>query len=111
MHDAELSGYLVQLVQSLKHETQVISPLACMLLVRCLQNPSILGHNFFWLIRNETQRPEYCAIYSVILAVYCMKCGHHWRSLRNQVMLVEKLENIALQLKHTSREEQLDVAA
>ena len=86
------------------------SPLAIMLLVRCLRNPGVLGHAFFWLIRNETHQPEYCEMFSAILSVYCMKCGDHWHSLQNQVILVEKLENIAQQLKYTNRERQQQLA-
>ena len=50
LSDEELGQYLLQLVQTLKYEPYLDSPLATMLLRRALLNRKI-GHFFFWHLK------------------------------------------------------------
>ncbi|PRD35644.1 UNVERIFIED_CONTAM: Pik3cb [Trichonephila clavipes] len=51
--DDELSLYLLQLVQALKHETYLQNSLVKFLLERALENRHT-GHRLFWLLRLAT---------------------------------------------------------
>ncbi|KAL3181548.1 hypothetical protein MRX96_040708 [Rhipicephalus microplus] len=54
MDDEELSLYLLQLVQALKHESYLECDLVKFLLERALKNRHI-GHQMFWLLRQDSR--------------------------------------------------------
>ena len=51
--DTDIMLYMLQLVQALKYELYDDSPLAQFLVRRGLQEPKILGHQFFWQLISE----------------------------------------------------------
>lgn len=52
MADDELALYMLEFSQALMFERNVLNPLAEMLLERSLQNPWVVGHELFWLLRS-----------------------------------------------------------
>lgn len=57
--DDDLSLYLLQLAQALKHENYLACPLTEFLLKRALNNQRI-GHFLFWHLRSVTFCMQYC---------------------------------------------------
>lgn len=57
MSDEDLSLYLLQLVQAIKHESYLACELVEFLLGRALKNQKI-GHYLFWHLRSEMQTPS-----------------------------------------------------
>lgn len=52
LSDDELALYMLEFTQALMFEKSVLNPLAEMLLERSLQNPWVVGHELFWLLRS-----------------------------------------------------------
>lgn len=97
--DAELSDYLIQLVQALKYEPNHYSPLACWLLYRALHNQMLIGHSFFWLLQAELHVHEIAERFALLLEVYLRSCGAQIDDLHRQLDVVNKLAQIANQVK------------
>ncbi|XP_077283888.1 phosphatidylinositol 3-kinase 92E [Arctopsyche grandis] len=81
--DEDLSLYLLQLVQALKHETFYMCDLMEFLLRRALANRNI-GHFLFWHLRSEMQVPSVSIRFGLILEAYCRGCEDHLDSLTRQ---------------------------
>ncbi|XP_042908951.1 phosphatidylinositol 4,5-bisphosphate 3-kinase catalytic subunit delta isoform [Parasteatoda tepidariorum] len=90
--DEELSLYLLQLVQALKHESYLQNSLVEFLLERALKNRHI-GHRLFWLLRSETDFPEASLRFRLILEAYCRSLPSHLESLEKQVEALRKLRS------------------
>ncbi|KAK8756711.1 hypothetical protein V5799_000588 [Amblyomma americanum] len=75
MNDEELSLYLLQLVQALKHESYLDCDLVKFLLERALKNRHI-GHQMFWLMRFQQLCEEAFIILrrhgSLIISLFAM---------------------------------------
>ncbi|KAK8379124.1 hypothetical protein O3P69_019156 [Scylla paramamosain] len=74
LSDDALLQYMLQLVQSLKHEHYLHSPLLCLLLRRGLCNAR-LGHIFFWHLKAESElwpRREHIL---AMMEAYCRGLG------------------------------------
>lgn len=66
--DEQLSPYIVQFVQSLKHELyEVMSPLQDFLIERAIKSPVSFGHALFWALRSEINDQRYMQRFTLIL--------------------------------------------
>ncbi|XP_045108091.1 phosphatidylinositol 4,5-bisphosphate 3-kinase catalytic subunit alpha isoform-like isoform X2 [Portunus trituberculatus] len=95
LSDDALMQYMLQLVQSLKHEPHLESPLVCVLLRRALTNAT-LGHTLFWHLKAE------CGVWvrgEGVLAVveaYCRGLGVAGAAgLARQVTAVSTMASLA----------------
>lgn len=70
LSDIELSDYLLQLTQALKHEHHPDSPLARFLLNRALLNRNLIGHDLFWYMKAQLGIDEYSQRYQMLLEAY-----------------------------------------
>jgi len=99
LSDCDVLDLLLQLVQSLKYEPYVKSPLAMFLLERALSNRTI-GHFFFWHVRSEICGKSWLdARFALVLESYCRGLCGHLKDLYKQVEALEKLTMLADTLK------------
>lgn len=89
--DEDLSLYLLQLVQALKHESYLSCDLVEFLLRRALNNQKI-GHFLFWHLRSEMQVASVSVRFGLILEAYCRGSQEHMRLLVRQIECLEKLK-------------------
>lgn len=89
--DEDLSLYLLQLVQALKHESYLSCDLVDFLLRRALSNQKI-GHYLFWHLRSEMQVASVSVRFGLILEAYCRGSQEHMRLLARQIECLEKLK-------------------
>ncbi|NWH37020.1 P3C2G kinase, partial [Chloropsis hardwickii] len=108
----ELLEYLPQLVQVLKFEWSLESPLVKLLLNRSLQSIQV-AHQLFWLLKNAQNEVHFRMWYKKLLAALQFCAG---QALNNEFSKEEKLirilEDIATKVKAASdpkRKEVLDV--
>ncbi|GFY47911.1 phosphatidylinositol 4,5-bisphosphate 3-kinase catalytic subunit beta isoform [Trichonephila inaurata madagascariensis] len=94
--DDELSLYLLQLVQALKHETYLQNSLVKFLLERALENRHT-GHRLFWLLRSEIHFPEVCIKFGLILEAYCRSVPAHLEALEKQVDALNQIKKASIQ--------------
>lgn len=115
MSDEELSLYLLQLVQALKHESYLECDLVKFLIKRALRNRHI-GHQMFWLLRCEMHVAALSIKFGLILEAYCHGAPEHVDALLRQTEALYKLrmltERIQWQLnkKKECREKVLAMA-
>ncbi|EFN66382.1 Phosphatidylinositol-4,5-bisphosphate 3-kinase catalytic subunit beta isoform [Camponotus floridanus] len=96
--DDDLSLYLLQLAQALKHENYLACPLTEFLLKRALNNRRI-GHYLFWHLRSEMQVGSVSVRFGLILEAYCRGSQQHMRSLFKQLKCLDKLRSVSEQVK------------
>lgn len=96
--DDDLSLYLLQLAQALKHENYLACPLTEFLLKRALNNRRI-GHYLFWHLRSEMQVGSVSVRFGLILEAYCRGSQQHMRSLFKQLKCLDKLRSVSEQIK------------
>lgn len=92
--DEDLSLYLLQLVQALKHEAYLYCDLVEFLLRRALMNQKI-GHYLFWHLRSEMQVPSVSVRFGLILEAYCRGSKEHMRVLARQVEFLERMKEVS----------------
>ncbi|XP_035996739.1 phosphatidylinositol 4,5-bisphosphate 3-kinase catalytic subunit alpha isoform isoform X1 [Fundulus heteroclitus] len=102
--DDKLSQYLIQLVQVLKYEQYLDSPLARFLLKKALTNQRI-GHFFFWHLKSEMHNKTVSQRFGLLLEAYCRACGMYLKHLSRQVEAMEKLINLTDILKQEKKDE------
>lgn len=102
LSDEDLSLYLLQLVQALKHENYLDCELVKFLLGRALENQKI-GHYLFWHLRSEMQTPSVSIRFGLILEAYCRGAIEHISLLQRQMECLEKLK-AASELIRTKRD-------
>ncbi|XP_015248798.1 PREDICTED: phosphatidylinositol 4,5-bisphosphate 3-kinase catalytic subunit alpha isoform [Cyprinodon variegatus] len=102
--DDKLSQYLIQLVQVLKYEQYLDSPLARFLLQKALTNQRI-GHFFFWHLKSEMHNKTVSQRFGLLLEAYCRACGMYLKHLSRQVEAMEKLINLTDILKQEKKDE------
>lgn len=105
LSDAELSDYLLQLVQALKAEAYLDNALTRFILYRALKNPLQIGLKFFWHLRSEIHLPDVRLRFGLLLEAFCHGCGPLLVSLSKQVTALNRLEAISVRLKQLSTEE------
>ncbi|KAH3757054.1 phosphatidylinositol 3-kinase [Pelomyxa schiedti] len=93
--DQQLLIYLLQLVQAIKTETYHHSTLVEFLLLRAIQNPSIIGHSLFWNLQAEVNRPEYRVRLGMVTEAYFWSCGPLAINIVYQCNLMKSLSNTA----------------
>ncbi|XP_064460936.1 phosphatidylinositol 4,5-bisphosphate 3-kinase catalytic subunit beta isoform-like isoform X2 [Ornithodoros turicata] len=93
MSDEELSLYLLQLVQALKHESYLECDLAKFLVKRALRNRHI-GHQMFWLLRCEMHVPALSIKFGLIVEAYCHGAPEHKDALLRQTEALYKLRTV-----------------
>eukprot|EP01133_Synstelium_polycarpum_P007425 gene7425-8686_t len=99
--DTELTLYLLQLVQSLKHEPYHDSALARFLISRALNSRAVIGHAFFWHLSAESANLRISDRYLLVLETYLRGCGDERHELVKQMEVVTKLAAIARLVKET----------
>lgn len=97
MDDEELSLYLLQLVQALKHESYLECDLVKFLLERALKNRHI-GHQMFWLLRCEMHVAALSVKFGLILEAYCHGAPEHREALLRQAEALFKLRTLGEQV-------------
>ncbi|CAL8074635.1 unnamed protein product [Orchesella dallaii] len=99
LHDSDVHDLSLQLVQSLKYEPYLQSPLAMFLLRRALVN-RLVGHFFFWHLRSEISGKSWLDVrFGLILEAYCRGLCGHLKDLYKQVEALEKLTVLTETLK------------
>ncbi|CAG0915768.1 unnamed protein product [Notodromas monacha] len=88
--DDKLNQYLLQLVQTLKHESYLDNPLSHFLLKRALLNRRI-GHYFFWHLRSEMHLPSVNLRFSLLLEAFCRGVCNLRNIFIQQVKALDKL--------------------
>ncbi|RZF40704.1 hypothetical protein LSTR_LSTR007995 [Laodelphax striatellus] len=103
--DEELSLFLLQLVQALKHESYLCCDLVEFLLKRALNNQKI-GHFLFWHLRSEMHVASVSVRFGLILEAYCRGSQEHMRSLTKQTDFLEKMRILSdnIRLKRDSKD-------
>ncbi|KAG1679555.1 Phosphatidylinositol 4,5-bisphosphate 3-kinase catalytic subunit delta isoform [Nymphon striatum] len=91
LSDEELSMYLLQLVQALKHESYLYCDLAKFLLSRALNN-QVIGQNLFWHLRSELHVPSVSVRFRLVLECYCRGATDHMKQLLRQMEALNKLK-------------------
>jgi phosphatidylinositol-4,5-bisphosphate 3-kinase catalytic subunit alpha/beta/delta len=75
MSDDEIALYMLEFTQALMFEKNMLNPLGELLLERSLQNPWVVGHELFWLLRSQLHvKPSY-ERFAVLLEQLLMLSG------------------------------------
>nr|ADE44090.1 phosphoinositide 3-kinase isoform a [Panulirus argus] len=96
--DEGLFQYLLQLVQALKHEPYLDSPLLRFILRKALTNAKI-GNFFFWRLKSDVHLWPNALHIMAILEAYCRGLGPGLRQVVRQVEVVDKLARLAESVK------------
>ncbi|XP_027726675.1 phosphatidylinositol 4-phosphate 3-kinase C2 domain-containing subunit beta isoform X2 [Vombatus ursinus] len=100
--DAELLDYLPQLVQALKYECYLDSPLVRFLLKRAVCDLRVT-HYFFWLLKDGLKDSQFSIRYQYLLAALLCCCGKGLREEFNrQCWLVNTLAKLAQQVREAA---------
>lgn len=99
LSNEKIAEFMLQFVQILKYESYHDSSLAKFLIHRSLQNKSLVGHHFFWNLRNEITKPEFAERFAFLAEIYLRNAGNHLNELVKQVEMVSKLHIIALNIQ------------
>ncbi|XP_061639904.1 phosphatidylinositol 4-phosphate 3-kinase C2 domain-containing subunit beta [Phyllopteryx taeniolatus] len=95
MSQSELLDFLPQLVQAVKSECYLDSPLVRFLLRRAIGDLSV-AHYLFWLLKDNLQDSQFCARYQHLLAALLCCAGRGLREqLDRQCWLVSVLAGVA----------------
>ncbi|XP_036923113.1 phosphatidylinositol 4-phosphate 3-kinase C2 domain-containing subunit beta isoform X3 [Sturnira hondurensis] len=102
LSDAELLDYLPQLVQALKYECYLDSPLVRFLLKRAISDLRVT-HYFFWLLKDGLKDSQFSIRYQYLLAALLCCCGKGLREEFNrQCWLVNTLAKLAQQVREAT---------
>uniref|UniRef100_A0A669Q9Z2 Phosphatidylinositol-4-phosphate 3-kinase catalytic subunit type 2 beta n=1 Tax=Phasianus colchicus TaxID=9054 RepID=A0A669Q9Z2_PHACC len=97
--DTELLDYLPQLVQALKYECYLDSPLVRFLMKRAICDLKIT-HYFFWLLKDGLKDSQFSIRYQYLLAALLCCCGKGLREeFDRQCLLVNTLARLAQQVR------------
>ncbi|XP_053562671.1 phosphatidylinositol 4-phosphate 3-kinase C2 domain-containing subunit beta [Bombina bombina] len=100
--DAELLDYLPQLVQALKYECYLDSPLVRFLLKRAISDLRIT-HYFFWLLKDCLKDSQFSIRYQYLLAALLCCCGKGLREeFDRQCWLVNTLSKLAQKVREAA---------
>ncbi|NXJ82865.1 P3C2G kinase, partial [Trogon melanurus] len=109
MSNDELLEYLPQLVQVLKFEWSLESPLVKLLLDRSLQSIQV-AHQLYWLLKNAQNEIHFKTWYQKLLAALQFCAGKTLNNeLSKEVKLIGILEDIAKKVKGASDPERKEV--
>ena len=97
---ADVSYYLLQLVQALKYEKNIDNPLARFLLEQAIIHPVTIGHELFWHLRAEMYNPEVQKRYGLYLEVFLNKISEGlYKIFKDEDYLLKELVQIAIKVK------------
>ncbi|KAM8795937.1 phosphatidylinositol 4-phosphate 3-kinase C2 domain-containing subunit beta [Eudromia elegans] len=100
--DTELLDYLPQLVQALKYECYLDSPLVRFLMKRAICDLKIT-HYFFWLLKDGLKDSQFSIRYQYLLAALLCCCGKGLREeFDRQCLLVNTLAKLAQQVREAA---------
>lgn len=100
--DAELLDYLPQLVQALKYECYLDSPLVRFLMKRAICDLRI-SHYFFWLLKDGLKDSQFSIRYQYLLAALLCCCGKGLREeFDRQCWLVNCLSKLAQKVREAN---------
>ncbi|XP_029429703.1 phosphatidylinositol 4-phosphate 3-kinase C2 domain-containing subunit beta isoform X2 [Rhinatrema bivittatum] len=100
--DAELLDYLPQLVQALKYECYLDSPLVRFLLKRAICDLRVT-HYFFWLLKDGLKDSQFSIRYQYLLAALLCCCGKGLREeFDRQCWLVNTLSKLAQKVREAT---------
>ncbi|XP_022335573.2 phosphatidylinositol 4,5-bisphosphate 3-kinase catalytic subunit delta isoform-like [Crassostrea virginica] len=102
LSDDDLSQYLLQLVQTLKYESQLMCPLSKFLLTRALENQH-LGHHLYWLLKSEMHETTVMVRYGLMLEAYLKSSQDHLMILSKQQDILVKLNAFSEIAKNTNK--------
>jgi Phosphatidylinositol 3- and 4-kinase/Phosphoinositide 3-kinase family, accessory domain (PIK domain)/Phosphoinositide 3-kinase C2/PI3-kinase family, ras-binding domain len=106
--DNDLSQFLLQLVQALKHEIHHDSVLARFLLMRAWLNTTKIGHQLFWVMKVETQQIEFTERFELLLEGFVRGCGPSFRDeIIKETQLAESLVGVATAVQSASKSKRL----
>ncbi|XP_061688315.1 phosphatidylinositol 4-phosphate 3-kinase C2 domain-containing subunit beta isoform X2 [Syngnathoides biaculeatus] len=100
MSESELLDFLPQLVQAVKSECYLDSPLVRFLLRRATGDLSV-AHYLFWLLKDNLQDGQFCARYQHLLAALLCCAG---RGLREQLERQCRLVSVSAEAARRVRE-------
>uniref|UniRef100_K7GHJ1 Phosphatidylinositol-4-phosphate 3-kinase catalytic subunit type 2 beta n=2 Tax=Pelodiscus sinensis TaxID=13735 RepID=K7GHJ1_PELSI len=102
MSDAELLDYLPLLLQALKYECYLDSPLVRFLMKRAICDLRIT-HYFFWLLKDGLKDSQFSIRYQYLLAALLCCCGRGLREeFDRQCCLVNTLAKLAQQVREAA---------
>ncbi|EGR27401.1 phosphatidylinositol- -diphosphate 3-kinase, putative [Ichthyophthirius multifiliis] len=104
--DDELALYMLELTQTLLYERKHYSPLTEMLLERSLQNPFVVGHEFFWQLKSQLHVKVFFERYSLLMEQFLMLCGSFRKELMIQCQVNDKLKKIGQECQAISDKDQ-----
>ena len=97
---ADVSYYLLQLVQALKYEKNIDNPLSRFLLEQAVIHPVTIGHELFWHLRAEMYNPEVQKRYGLYLEVFLNKISEElYKIFKDEDYLLKELVQIAIKVK------------
>ena len=109
LSDLELEDYMLQLVQTLKHEPHHSSPLCYFLFLRSVVHPTLLGHTLFWYIESELGYIERAERFRLFKKVILRSFNEEFRNeLLRQSAVVRDLVTIAKRVKEFKEKEKRD---
>ncbi|XP_063308373.1 phosphatidylinositol 4-phosphate 3-kinase C2 domain-containing subunit beta [Pelobates fuscus] len=107
--DNELLDYLPQLVQALKYECYLDSPLVRFLLKRAICDLRIT-HYFFWLLKDCLKDSQFSIRYQYLLAALLCCCGKGLREeFDRQCWLVNTLAKLAKKVRESAPSSRPDI--
>ncbi|PRP82087.1 hypothetical protein PROFUN_03777 [Planoprotostelium fungivorum] len=107
--DNELSDYLLQLVQAVRHEMHPDCPLSRFLMSRALMNRAQIGHNFFWFLKAQLDETPETERYDMLLEAYLQNCGNYLAETFRQTSMGSSLMKIAAEVAVTERPKRKEV--
>eukprot|EP01083_Nonionella_stella_P024358 67276_1 len=92
--DYSLKKILLEAIQCVKYEPYHISKLNTFLVARAIQNPTEIGHYFYWYLRTEITDVKYSERFGLMMEQYLIYAGKHVKNLIEQTLLCNKLKSI-----------------
>eukprot|EP01083_Nonionella_stella_P166608 557556_1 len=92
--DYGLKKILLEAIQCVKYEPYHISKLNTFLVARAIQNPTEIGHYFYWYLRTEITDVKYSERFVLMMEQYLIYAGKHVKNLIEQTLLCNKLKSI-----------------
>ena len=94
LSDYDINELLYFFLESIKYESNFVSPLAIFLVHRALKNRHIIGEKFYWLSNRLISSGEFAERYSLLLEMYLKAAGDQREFFACQVDFLQKIEAI-----------------
>ena len=103
MPDEEVVSILLQLVQGLKFEPYLLSPLLLFLFRRAVESRRLIGHTLFWHLYSEVHHGQIALLNGVLLFALRRALPVFFAELRSQAHLVSQLTEVAKMVRNCAR--------